>query len=307
MASEEDSRREEARLKAAEKAIASLMAKDDDDDDNQDNTGTISCLGFFRDKKKKNGTKPQTPPVVQPPPQPPKKFFGASLTEVYKEEGLLASAANGVRCPIPVYRCVEYLRNVITLEGLFRVSGTWGEINRLKAAFESGESPDFAKVDNPHSVSSLLDTYLRQLPDPLLTTSLYDDFIRCGSIPDIPERVKAVGNVIHQLPDAHFSLLKYLLPFFKDITTHVGKNKMDARNLGLIFGPILMGGDEALSLLQIGKIKTQANLVELMITNCEVLLLKGESNTSQEKGVEMATANGQSDDDDSTNSSSAED
>jgi len=277
--------------------------------------------GLFRSKKRRTHGGPKAPPAPTPPPpapQQPKRFFGAALNDVYKDDALIVTVEGlNVRVPLLVHLCVEYLRNVITLEGLFRVSGTWGEINRLKASFESGELPDFQKVDNPHSISSLLDAYLRQLPDPLLTTALYDDFIRCGSIPDIPERIKAVSVVIKQLPKAHFAVLKYLLPFFKDITTHVSKNKMDARNLGLIFGPILMGGDEALSLLQIGKIKTQANLVELMITNCETLVLEGNetlkeggSDPKKEEIVEMTLENGHAsrgEDDDSLSSSSEED
>jgi len=47
---------------------------------------------------------------------------------------------------------------------------------------------------------------------------------------------------------------------------------MDAKNLSIIFGPILLGGEDALSLLAIAKLKTQAVLIETMIHSCDQLL-----------------------------------
>lgn len=59
--------------------------------------------------------------------------------------------------------------------GLFRISGNANKIRRLKAAFDAWQVDDdsdtFAR--DPHSVCSVLKSYLRELPDSLLCDDLH--------------------------------------------------------------------------------------------------------------------------------------
>lgn len=238
-----------------------------DDDDADSGSIADSCLVglFFGGRKKRINGKPEDKPIDQ-------KYFGVPLHKVFQQQELISTLENGLTCPILVVECVQYLSNVITLEGLFRVSGTWGEVNLLKASFEGGAIPDFKICENPHSIASLLDLYLRQLPDPLLTAQLYDELITVGGIQEPNERLKALKNSLKQLPEPNLHLLRYLMNFLKEITNNSDQNKMDARNLAIIFGPILMGGEENLSLLALQKIKTQSTLVELLITHYNELI-----------------------------------
>jgi len=250
------------------------MRSDDDEDQNR---GDYSCFfGLIRTptlRRKQNGIDDRRngkKPVEEPEPEP--RYFGVALNDLFNQfPERLSETADGLKCPTVAFHCVQYLRNMITLEGIFRVSGTWNEVNLLRANFEEGIIPDLGRIDNPHSVASLLDLYLRQLPDSLLTARLYDQFVQVGGKPE-PERLEAIPPLLNQLPEAHLHLLKYILRFFRDISRHSDENKMNAKNLSIIFGPILLGGEDALSLLAIAKLKTQAVLIETMINYCDQLL-----------------------------------
>jgi hypothetical protein len=239
----------------------------DEDDDLNDHVQASCFNGLFRPKHRpsKQSQSPPTPPI------PPEihRHFGVPLETLYKSEELLTKTDEGL-VPLVAYLCINYLRNVLHLEGIFRVSGTWKEMNTLKGSFEEGNIPNFSICENPHSIAGLLELFLRSLPDPVLSNRLYDDFLSVGDKPE-EERVGAMKSVIQRLPQEHLQFLRFLIPFFKDITNHAGENKMDAKNLSIIFGPILFGGGE-MSLLFMAKLKTQASLVEILIRFCDELL-----------------------------------
>ena len=77
-----------------------------------------------------------------------------------------------------IEKCISYLRNCYEVEGIFRKSGGAAYIDEMKKCFNRGEDVDLSTVDDPHAVSGLFKTFLRDLPDPLLTFDLYDAFIQ---------------------------------------------------------------------------------------------------------------------------------
>ena len=54
-----------------------------------------------------------------------------------------------------------------------------------------------------HSVSSLLKLYFRELPDPLCTYKLYDQFLEAARVPE-DLRLSAMRQVVKALPKEHF-------------------------------------------------------------------------------------------------------
>jgi hypothetical protein len=69
------------------------------------------------------------------------------------------------------------LRNHYTLEGIFRLSGAAAEIQELKQDFDKGNDVDLQDCNDPHVVAGLLKQFLRELPDPIFTYDMYDNFI----------------------------------------------------------------------------------------------------------------------------------
>lgn len=65
-------------------------------------------------------------------------------------------------------------------EGIFRLNGSTTEMKILKKDIDSGKPIDFTKVQDPNVVSGLLKLYLRELPEPLCTFALFDEFIQAA-------------------------------------------------------------------------------------------------------------------------------
>lgn len=66
------------------------------------------------------------------------------------------------------------------LDGIYRKSGGASQMRGIIAAFESGEDFDLDSPDQFNdicAVTSVLKQYLRELPNPLLTSDLYPSFL----------------------------------------------------------------------------------------------------------------------------------
>ncbi|EJF65136.1 RhoGAP-domain-containing protein [Dichomitus squalens LYAD-421 SS1] len=83
--------------------------------------------------------------------------------------------------PALVVRCAQHiLRWGIQEEGLFRISGRSSHVAKLRSEFDAGCDYNLIEADpsdlDPHAVSSIFKTFLRELPAPILTTDLLHYF-----------------------------------------------------------------------------------------------------------------------------------
>jgi hypothetical protein len=72
-------------------------------------------------------------------------------------------------------------RLALDLEGIFRLSGGALLIEKMKDQLDRGKSIDFDNVKDCHAVAGLLKSWLRELPEPLMTFSLYANWIGAAS------------------------------------------------------------------------------------------------------------------------------
>jgi hypothetical protein len=71
-------------------------------------------------------------------------------------------------------------------EGIYRKTGGSGQIKQITQLFERGDYDSFDLADletfnDVSSVTSVLKTYFRQLPNPLLTHKLHESFVAAAS------------------------------------------------------------------------------------------------------------------------------
>ncbi|KAM3864805.1 protein FAM13A [Diretmus argenteus] len=160
------------------------------------------------------------------------KLFGVSLLDL-RELGLVE---DGV--PVVVRRMVEHLcKHALHQEGLFRVNGNVRVVETLKQRLESGEDVDFQSEADASTVASLLKQYLRDLPEGLVDSTVQPALIRqyqeCGDDGSWSD----LRDLLQQLPDIHYSLLRYLCHFLTQVDRHHKDNRMTALNLATVFGP----------------------------------------------------------------------
>ncbi|XP_059326112.1 protein FAM13A isoform X6 [Ammospiza nelsoni] len=161
------------------------------------------------------------------------KVFGVSLLEL-QQQGL---SKNGI--PIVVWNIVEYLtQHGMTQEGLFRVNGSMKMVEQLRLQYERGEEVELVKDGDVYSAASLLKLFLRELPDGIITSALHPRFIQLyqDSRNDM-QKESYLKELLKELPDAHYSLLKYLCQFLIKVAEHHTENRMNLGNLATVFGP----------------------------------------------------------------------
>ncbi|KAF9010702.1 hypothetical protein BDQ17DRAFT_1322496 [Cyathus striatus] len=81
------------------------------------------------------------------------------------------------KVPALVVRCAQHMLVWgVQEEGLFRVSGRATHTNKIRSEFDTGADYDMLQCSpsdlDPHAVASVFKAYLRELPEPILTTKL---------------------------------------------------------------------------------------------------------------------------------------
>ncbi|KAK5173652.1 Rho GTPase activating protein [Saxophila tyrrhenica] len=145
--------------------------------------------------------------------------------------------------PAVVYRCIEYLlvKNAIAEEGIFRLSGSNTVIKGLKDRFNTEGDINLAadgKYHDVHAVASLLKLYLRELPSSILTRELHLEFLQCLEAHG-RDKVVSLNYLVNRLPPANRALLDALSSFLLMIVNNAEVNKMNVRNVGIVFAPTL--------------------------------------------------------------------
>ncbi|XP_053522304.1 protein FAM13A isoform X4 [Artibeus jamaicensis] len=160
------------------------------------------------------------------------KLFGVSLQDL-QQQGL---SENGI--PAVVGNIVEYLtKNGLTQEGLFRVNGNRKVVEQLRLKFESGEPVELRTDGDVCSAASLLKLFLRELPESVIPSALHPRFLQLFQDDRDDAQESSLRDLIKELPDTHYCLLKYLCQFLTKVAKHHVQNRMNVRNLATVFGP----------------------------------------------------------------------
>ncbi|KAF1374190.1 hypothetical protein PFLUV_G00246970 [Perca fluviatilis] len=145
--------------------------------------------------------------------------------------------------PLLVEQCVDFIRERgLDEEGLFRMPGQANLVKELQEAFDCGDKPLFDSNTDVHTVASLLKLYLRELPEPVIPFSKYEDFLTCAQLlaKDEEEGVQELGRQVSTLPLPNYNLLTYICKFLDEVQSHSIENKMSVQNLATVFGPNIL-------------------------------------------------------------------
>ncbi|PWN44503.1 RhoGAP-domain-containing protein [Ceraceosorus guamensis] len=183
------------------------------------------------------------------------------------------AAAEGRDVPIVVEKCISAVEAMgMDYEGIYRKSGGTSQLRVITQLFERGQPFNLEDVDRFNDVSavtSVLKNYFRELPEPLLTFDLHEDFIRAAELKGDPgAREAEIRDLVQQLPRQHFNTLRALIKHLHRVRLSSEENRMTARNLGVVFGPTLMrSGDPSKEFAHMGG---KAMTIEYMIENPEI-------------------------------------
>ncbi|XP_031691155.1 rho GTPase-activating protein 17 isoform X6 [Oncorhynchus kisutch] len=162
-----------------------------------------------------------------------KPAFGTGLEEHLKRSSR--------EIALPLEACIMMLLETgMKEEGLFRIAAGTSKLKKLKAALDCSTSQLEEFYSDPHAVAGALKSYLRELPEPLMSFQLYDEWIQASSVLEPDKRLQALWVVCDQLPKNNKANLRYLVKFLSKLAQDSEVNKMTPSNIAIVLGPNLL-------------------------------------------------------------------
>nr|XP_049702445.1 unconventional myosin-IXa isoform X5 [Helicoverpa armigera] len=162
------------------------------------------------------------------------KVFGIPLADLPTGESNI---------PIVVDRLITTIEMTgLYTEGLYRKSGLSSKVRELRRLLDESPEAGADRLDAyaVHVRASVLKTFFRELPEPLLTFDLYDDFIRAAQISDPQERVSTIFTILRKLPKPNFDLVERLIFHLARVALGEEHNRMGPNALAIVFAPCIL-------------------------------------------------------------------
>lgn len=205
------------------------------------------------------------------PSAPEGSTFGISL------EDCLPSLSD-----IYIPRFVEICTNIIDEKGLktvgiYRVPGNNASITALTEEINRNYDDiliEDTKWNDLHVVSSLLKSFFRKMPDSLITAQLYPNFIKADKIENQKLRLQELKKLIRSLPKHNYYTLKHLVYHLKRVADNSAINKMEAKNLAIVFGPTIVRTEGENMESIVTDMTNQCKIVETLLLHVSIFYNK---------------------------------
>lgn len=166
----------------------------------------------------------------------PTGVFGFNLSQT------LVTEKNTI--PILVRKCVaEIEERGLTQEGIYRISGNARKKKELRKQFEENSiTTDVSDLSiDCHVITGILKDYLRELPKPLISQSMYKKIREGQQIKtDGLAQRKMLASIMKMAPPVNRATLIFVIEHLRRVNENIEVNKMGFKNLAVCFGPVLM-------------------------------------------------------------------
>lgn len=185
-------------------------------------------------------------------------IFGVSLSRLDD---------NGLPKPVLVMLQQIFAKGPFT-QGIFRKSANIRIVRELRDQIES--TGDSRCLENAPiiAIAALLKDFLRSLPDPILTSHLFPQWMESL---ESNKPVQTIKSILDRLPKPNYNLLSHLICVLHHIASRSKHNLMCASNLGVCCGPSLLWSVNP----SVKHSRTIPTLTEMLIRHCEVLFGEG--------------------------------
>ncbi|EEB20373.1 Rac GTPase-activating protein, putative [Pediculus humanus corporis] len=124
--------------------------------------------------------------------------------------------------------------------GIYRIPGSEKDVRALKDRFLRGKGICSLSGYDIHVVCGTIKDFLRSLGEPLVTFSLWPEFIRASENEDVSERTSALYQAVSQLPQPNRDTLAFMMQHLQKVSQSPDC-KMSKSNLAKVFGPTIVG------------------------------------------------------------------
>ncbi|XVE73649.1 hypothetical protein DITRI_Ditri11bG0135500 [Diplodiscus trichospermus] len=120
-----------------------------------------------------------------------------------------------------------YAEGGLKAEGIFRINAENSQEEYVRNSLNKGVVPRGIDV---HCLAGLIKAWLRELPSGVLDSLTPEQVMHCNTEDDCTELVKL-------LPSTEAALLDWAINLMADVVQHEQYNKMNARNIAMVFAP----------------------------------------------------------------------
>lgn len=174
-------------------------------------------------------------------------LFGISLLDYdfarnQRRPPLLGPAP--VEPPLIVSKCISFIEeHALDTPGIYRTSAKHTAVQQLCAAFEKDEQRfQFDPEQDDHAaVAGVLKQWLRELPQSVMPMPWEERLKLTHSVDEqLSNGFSALKGRIRRLPPINQVTLKAIIQHLSLVASHSATNLMTAKNLSVVFGPVLL-------------------------------------------------------------------
>ncbi|XP_035898199.1 uncharacterized protein LOC118505862 isoform X2 [Anopheles stephensi] len=180
--------------------------------------------------------------------------------------------------PLVLAKCTGIVESKgLGVVGIYRIPGNTAAITQLTETINRGLDETAlrdARWEDVNVVSSLLKSFIRNLPEPLLPNELYGGFIAADKLSG-QRRLTDMRQLLRRVPPMNYETLKHLMRHLYRVSAHSEVNLMDPRNLAIVFGPsVVRSANESLE-TAVKDMRHQCQIVEVLINNYQYFFEDG--------------------------------
>jgi hypothetical protein len=130
------------------------------------------------------------------------------------------------------------------------------------------------RIYGPHTAAGVLKEFFRELPEPIMSYSLYPEFLKLAERLDDDEEdhsaiIEKIKATLQLLPLSYRRILAFLIRFLKKISSYSFVNHMTTSNLAIVFASNLLK-PEIENLQSTLAINRVTRIVQSLIEYCEI-------------------------------------
>ncbi|KAF5301534.1 hypothetical protein FQR65_LT08838 [Abscondita terminalis] len=161
-----------------------------------------------------------------------RKVFGVPLPSLLTEDNKIPGVIERLITTIEVYGMYT--------EGIYRKSGVSSKVRELKAKMEENQKEVNFENYQVHVLASVLKSFLREMPEPLLTFECYENFITAANLTEPQDRVSTLYDILKKLPKPNYDLMERLIFHLSRVALHEEVNRMSGASLAIVFAPCIL-------------------------------------------------------------------
>ncbi|XP_072364450.1 rho GTPase-activating protein 12b isoform X2 [Scyliorhinus torazame] len=193
------------------------------------------------------------------------QVFGCNLSSLCQRENTTV--------PQFVMTCIDHVeKEGLNIDGLYRVSGNLAVIQKLRFAVNHDEKLDLndSKWEDINVITGALKMFFRELPEPLFTYHLFNDFINAIKIPDYKNRIQGITELIRLLPKPNHDTMQVLFKHLVKVIARSEVNRMTSQSVAIVFGPTLLRPEKETGNIAVHMVY-QNQIVELILSEYDTI------------------------------------